>query len=179
MSAGNLPGRGHYADNVNLCLDFILTHCDQSGLIVADRHHGLMYGHGFATLFLAEIYGMTADDRLRDKLAKATTLLQQSQNSEGGWRYQPISYDADISVTITAIMALRAARDAGIKVDRRAIESAIAYVRQCQNADGGFSYMPNQGNDSAFARSPPPAWRFFITPRLRRPRPQKGLDLSR
>ena len=34
--------------------------------------HGPMYGHGFATLFLAEVYGMTPRSDIREKLAKAT-----------------------------------------------------------------------------------------------------------
>jgi prenyltransferase beta subunit len=152
MSAGNLPGRGKYGRNVERCLEFILNNCEESGLIASQRTHGLMYGHGFATLFLGEIYGMTADDRVREKLTKAVNLLHRTQNPEGGWRYQPIPYDADISVTITSIMALRAARDGGIKVDRRTVAAATQYVRHCQNPDGGFSYMPNQ-NDSGFARS--------------------------
>ncbi len=38
-------------------------------------------------------------------------------------------------------MALRAARQAGIAVPYRTIKKAIAFVRQLQNPDGGFSYM--------------------------------------
>jgi hypothetical protein len=79
-----------------------------------------------------------------------------SQNDEGGWRYQPVPSQADISVTICQIMALRAARDAGIKVEKEVIDQAIVYVRKCQNDDGGFSYMANQnsrGTGSGFART--------------------------
>ena len=52
-------------------------------------------------------------------------------------------------------VALRAARDAGIKVEKDVIDKAIVYVRQCQNPDGGFSYMltPGGGGGSAFPRS--------------------------
>jgi hypothetical protein len=50
-------------------------------------------------------------------------------------------------------MALRAARDAGIKVEKEVIDRAVGYVRRCQNADGGFSYMAGQGSGSAFPRS--------------------------
>src|SRR5690606_22490003 len=86
---------------------------------------------------------------------KAVRLLHRSQNPEGGWRYMPVPYDADISVTICSVMGLRAARDAGIKVEKEVIDKAIAYVRSCRNTDGGFSYMARMGGGggSAFERS--------------------------
>jgi prenyltransferase beta subunit len=153
MSAGNLPGRGKYGENVSRCLDFVLANCQESGLIASDASHGSMYGHGFATLFLGEIYGMTHDENVKEKLQKAVRLIQKTQNREGGWRYTPVPADADISVTITEIMGLRAARDAGIKVEKEVIDMAVKYVRRCQNPDGGFSYMAGQGSGSAFPRS--------------------------
>jgi prenyltransferase beta subunit len=131
----------------------VLAASQESGLIAADNSHGPMYGHGFATLFLGEVYGMNGDDDVKEKLQKAVRLIQKTQNREGGWRYQPVPYDADISVTITEIMALRAARDAGIKVEKEVVDKAIGYVKKCQCGDGGFSYVAGQGSGSGFARS--------------------------
>ncbi len=155
MQAGNLPGRGKYGDNVQRAVDYILNCSQESGLLASEASHGVMYSHGFATLFLAEVYGMTGDEQVKEKLQKAVRLIQKTQNREGGWRYMPVPYDADISVTICQVMALRAARDAGIKVEKDVIDKAIQYVRQCQNGDGGFSYMltPGGGGGSAFPRS--------------------------
>jgi prenyltransferase beta subunit len=51
------------------------------------------------------------------------------------------------------VMALRAARDAGIKVEATVIQNAIAYVKRCQNGDGGFSYQANGNQGSGFART--------------------------
>ena len=47
---------------------------------------------------------------LRATLKRAVDLIVASQNSKGGWRYYPESTDADISVTICQIMALRGAQ---------------------------------------------------------------------
>ena len=152
MSHGDLPGRGVYGEQVSNALDFVLNHQHENGLLAADTSHGPMYGHGFATLFLAEIYGQTGDTRVREALVKAVRLIVGSQNDEGGWRYQPVPEDADISVTVCQVKALRAARNAGIKVPKETIDQAISYVRRCQNPDGGFRYMLNSGN-SAFPRS--------------------------
>src|SRR5204862_3221519 len=147
--------RGKYGDNVDRALDFVLSCCQESGLIATDSGRGPMYGHGFATLFLGEVFGMTGDDRVKEKLQRAVRLIERCQNAEGGWRYMPVPFDADISVTICQVMALRAARDAGIKVDADVIAKSIKYVRDCQNPDGGFSYMAGRGGKgpSGFARS--------------------------
>jgi len=155
MQDGNLPNRGKYGANVKRALDFVLSKCQPSGLIASDATHGPMYGHGFATLFLGEVYGMTQDENVKEPLQRAVRLIQSTQNPEGGWRYQPAPLDADISVTICQVMALRAARDAGLKVEKSVIDKSIQYVRNCQNTDGGFSYMANNGGGggSGFARS--------------------------
>jgi len=154
MSSGSTPGRGPYGRNVARTLDFVLDHAMENGFITVEgaTSHGPMYGHGFATLFLAECYGMTPRGDLRDKLAKAVQLIVQTQNKDGGWRYQPIPRDADLSVTICQVMALRAARNAGIHVPAETIRRTIGYVKRSQNADGGFMYMI-QGGASEFPRS--------------------------
>jgi hypothetical protein len=157
MEAGNLPGRGKYGENVRRALGFVLSCCQESGLIVGEDSQSPMYGHGFATLFLGEVYGMTRDETIKEKLQKAISLIERSQShqpgNEGGWRYQPVPYDADISVTICQVMALRAARDAGIFVHPSVVDSAIKYVQKCQNGDGGFNYMAQEGGASALGRS--------------------------
>lgn len=152
MSEGSMPGRGRFSPQVERCLDFVLSHASESGLIAAETSHGPMYGHGFATLFLAEIYGMSPKPEVREAVRRSVRLIVSTQNQEGGWRYQPVRADADISVTVCQIMALRAARNAGIYVDKQVIDKATQYVEQSQNPDGGFRYMLNSGG-SAFARS--------------------------
>lgn len=145
MAAGNLPGRGKYGENVKRAVEFMLRNSQESGLLAADNSHGVMYSHGFAMLFLGEVYGMTGDEAVKEKLQKAVRLTQKTQNPQGGWRYLPVPYDADISVTITQVMGLRAARDAGIKVEKEVVDKAVGYVRMCHNKDGGFSYVAGQG----------------------------------
>ena len=154
MSAGSTPGRGPHGHEVNKCVDFVLEHTQDSGFITVEgaASHGPMYGHGFATLFLAEAYGMTMRTDIREKLGNAIDLIVKTQNNEGGWRYQPQRRDADISVTICQVMALRAARNAGLYVPHETIDRCIDYVKRSQNSDGGFMYMI-QGGQSAFPRS--------------------------
>lgn len=149
MADGNIPGRGRYGEQVSKALEYVLANKSESGLLAAESTTGPMYGHGFATLFLGEVYGMNPNDsRVRDVLVRAIDLIVNSQNDEGGWRYNPVPYDADVSVTICEVMALRSARNAGIKIPKETIDRAVRYVRDCQNADGGFRYMRQPGTSA-------------------------------
>ena len=148
MADGNMPDEGPYGKQVAKALDFIIKNAQESGLLTT----GDMYGQGFATLFLAEVYGTTQRQDVKEKLQKAVLLLKNCQNPQGGWRYQPAPNDADISVTICEVMALRAARNAGIKVPKTVIDKALDYVHKSQCPDGGFMYTLGSGG-SAFPRS--------------------------
>ncbi|NQU21199.1 MAG: terpene cyclase/mutase family protein [Candidatus Nealsonbacteria bacterium] len=154
MTGGSTPGRGPHGAEVSRALNYILLNTQQGGFIEARgaASHGPMYGHGFATLFLAECYGMSSRPELREKLSKAVRLIVNSQNREGGWRYQPQRVEGDISVTICQVMALRAARNAGIGVPSETVDRCISYVKKSRNADGGFMYQLT-GGESEFARS--------------------------
>ena len=87
-----------------------------------------MYSHAFACLFLAEIFGMTHRADMRQKLQLATNLTVDAQNIHGSWRYEPNSPESDMSITVCQIMALRAARNIGIKVPKSTIDRAYNYV---------------------------------------------------
>ncbi len=154
MANGSTPGRGPYGIQVEKALAYVLDNTSPSGFISVPNAatHGPMYSHGFGCLFLAEAYGMTHRPEIREKLEKSVRLIVDTQNGEGGWRYQPVRNDADLSVTICQINALRAARNAGIYVPKDTVEACIRYVKQAQNPDGGFKYML-QGGGSAFPRS--------------------------
>ncbi len=175
LADGHMPGRGKYGDVVSKGVDYVLAHCTQSGLIAANTSHGPMYGHGFATLLLGEVYGMTGDERVREPLLKAVKLIVNTQNAEGGWRYQPWPQDADLSVTICQVMALRSARNAGISVPKITIDRAIEYTHKSQNTDGGFRYMLNSGG-SAFPRSAAGVAALYYAGEYEGPVIEKGLD---
>lgn len=154
MGNGSSPGRGPYGAQIDKALVYVMNCTAPSGFISVPNAgtHGPMYSHGFGALFLAEAYGMSRRPELREKLTNAIRLIIDTQNGEGGWRYQPVRADADISVTICQINALRAARNAGIFVPKETVDNCIRYVKLTQNADGGFRYMSQPGA-SAFPRS--------------------------
>lgn len=155
LASGSTPGRGPYGEHVDRCISYLVDNASDSGFINAPAasSYGPMYGHGFATLFLAEVYGMSQRDDLRPTVARAVRLILETQNESGGWRYQAERSQADISVTVCQVMALRAARNSGIHVPTETIDRAISYVKRSQNADGGFMYRLSEGGESGFSRS--------------------------
>ncbi len=157
LASGSTPGRGPYGEQVSRTLDYVLSCSQTSGFITEpgspDRYHGPMYGHGFATLFLAEAYGTTPRDDVGDALRRAVRLIVDTQNDRGGWRYNPRVETADISVTVCQAMALRAARNAGISVPKETIDRIVSYIEQMQNNDGGFKYQMLRASRSDFPRS--------------------------
>ncbi|MFH5805831.1 prenyltransferase/squalene oxidase repeat-containing protein [Alienimonas sp. DA493] len=163
-SGGSVPTGGPHADNAAAAARFLLDSQQPDGLFFAADSpdtppDGSMYGHGFATLYLCEILGELTEPRFdpdaaRAALVRAVRRITDSQNAAGGWRYVPTSADADISVTVCQIAALRSARDAGLDVPDGVVPAAIAYVRSCRNpADGGFFYQADRREGSRFARS--------------------------
>ncbi|MFQ9833947.1 MAG: hypothetical protein ACLRZQ_04475 [Akkermansia muciniphila] len=66
---------GPYATMVRRCVDYILSRQNKVSGYIGDS----MYNHGFATLALAEAYGMVRDDRIGPALRKAVTLTLTAQ----------------------------------------------------------------------------------------------------
>lgn len=158
FSAGHVPGDKQFGPLLERGLQHVLTQQAPNGSFSADR--AMMYGHGITTLLLAETSGMSKQDKpVRAALEKAVTLILRAQAVEkpdihaGGWRYQPHSADSDLSVTVWQITALKAASEVGVAVPRRAMERALAYIKRCEHARGGFGYqpggLPNQSRTAA------------------------------
>jgi len=126
LAGGNLPGRGPYGENIERGLEFILASVQEDGYIT--RHRTRMYSHAFATLFLAEVYGTTHREDVKYKLQKAVDFIVKSQNREGGWRYEPYAIESDMSIVVCQVLALRAARNIGIRVPRSTVDRAARYV---------------------------------------------------
>jgi hypothetical protein len=178
VSGGSLPKRGPYGVQVALALDYVLANAQESGFICAPGYesHGPMYGHGFATLFLAECLGSSSRPEIREKLAKAVKLLVNTQNPQGGWRYKPERMEGDLSVTISEVMALRAARNAGVHVPKETVERSVDYIKKSQNPDGGFVYMLSERGPSQFPRSAAAVAGLFSAGIYEGPEIVKGLD---
>ena len=150
MAHGEMPGRGKYKETLERAIDYILKQSQENGLIARPGSQP-MYDHGFATLALAEAYGMSKRKDLEVALLRAVRLIERVQNMRGGWRYQPRPADDDVTVTGCQLMALRAARNAGVNVQSLVVRRGVDYIKSCVCADGGFAYQP--GGSSGKART--------------------------
>ncbi len=170
-SAGITPATPS-ADGVaaSKALDFVL----QSDRQDKDGYYGnkdgsRMYGHGIISLMLTEMVGMGAtaeqDELIEKRCQAAIDLILSAQKQRkpsqyaGGWRYTPNSNDADLSVSVWQLMALRSAKNDGLKVPASAIEEAVVYLQRSYTsrldssgkpADpmAGFSYLPDNNSPS-------------------------------
>lgn len=155
LSTGAVPGRGTRGRIVARGIDFVLTHAQWNGLVsngAQTSGNGPMYEHAMSTLMLAEAWGAYERPGLRDALERAVQLIISSQNDQGGWRYEPRPADADVSVTVMQLVALRGAKNAGINVPRRVFDGAVRYVRSCAKPSGGFLYQHGVGEEG-YART--------------------------
>jgi hypothetical protein len=149
LAHGDDPNYGPFSVPIRHGLDFILKQMNkQTGYIGRT-----MYNHGFGTLALAEAYGAVDDPRLGPALEQAVRLILKSQqrNPLGAWRYSPESDDADTTVSGAEMVALFAARNAGIAVPQEAIQKGLKFFLTCQTSDGGFGYT--SGNSPNAART--------------------------
>src|SRR5688500_2868855 len=138
LAHGDDPNNGPYALQIKRGLDFVLKQQNQTTGYIGRS----MYNHGFAALALAEAYGHVYDDRLGPALEKSIRLITSSQarNPLSAWRYSPESVDADTTVSGAQMVALFAARNAGLAVPEEAIQKGLGFFLKCQTAEGGFGY---------------------------------------
>jgi len=156
LAHGVFPGQGSagfvmkngrkisYCDVLEKALEYVMSRVSAAnGFISANGSR--MYSHAFATLFLAEVYGTGSyrdAEKVRRSLKNAIRLIVNAQNAEGGWRYRPGAQDSDMSITVCQVMALRAARNAGVEVPLGTIQRAVNYVKKSfVPGVGAFTYQ--------------------------------------
>jgi hypothetical protein len=147
LGHGDDPNYGPYSQSIRRGINFILKQQNaKTGYIGRS-----MYNHGFATLALAETYGALEDDRIGPALQNAVNLIisSQSRNPFNAWRYSPESTDADTTVSGAQIVALFAARNAGLSIPEDAIQKGMKYFITCQTPEGGFGYTSASGPNAA------------------------------
>ncbi len=174
MSEGSTDGRGRHGLAVKRALSFLL------GLIENRKPNGRwhegyfwyaqdgssrMHGQGFATLALASALGTSTGKRatqIRRALVKAVKCIEQSQTATGGFGYEPMpAGEHEGSVTVAVAQGLRAARDAGVVVDRSVITKGLFYLKKSQKSDGSFQYSLHQ-DQSSYALTAAALSSFFL-----------------
>lgn len=143
LARGDDPVNGPYANHIRKGLDYIISKQDTDTGYIGTS----MYNHAFATLALAECYGMVQHPQLATSLSKAVelTLSAQKRNRFHAWRYTPSSSDADTTVAGCQIVSLLAARNAGIPIPQEAIRKGLGYITNNRHSDGSYGYTSTSG----------------------------------
>jgi hypothetical protein len=150
LGSGSTATRGPRAPAIRKAADFTLRVARPSGLLATPAEDGRsMHGHGFAMLFLAEVFGNEEDERrqrwIHEVLTRAVRITERSQSRAGGWLYSPDQDSDEGSVTVTQIQGLRACKNAGIFVNPTTIRQAVTYIERSANPDGGIRYSLSEG----------------------------------
>ncbi len=143
LAHGDDPVHGPYAEAIRKGIDYILSNQKERNGYIGNS----MYNHGFATLALAEAYGMVGHPDLAEALESAVQLIltAQARNPANAWRYSPESRDADTTVSGCQLVALLGARNAGIGVPEEAIRKGLAFMARCRDEDGSYGYTSAGG----------------------------------
>ena len=166
LMEGSTIREGRYSKNIRMATDWLMERSmkgnNRDGLIGNPDHPTetgrYMYGHGFATLFLACVYGEEEEkerrERLKDILTRAVKYIGNAQSTQGGWFYTSAKdgHDQDEgSVTVTQMQALRACRDAGISVPNSVVKKGYDYLKNSTTVNGGIVYSLGRGGGGAAA----------------------------
>src|ERR1700722_18294275 len=99
LMEGSTVKDGKYAAHIRKAVDYLMDKSQDAnqrdGLIgdttIPSESARYMYGHGFATLFLASVYGDETDQKkraqLKDILTRAVKYIGNPQSTQGGWFY--------------------------------------------------------------------------------------------
>lgn len=143
LAHGEDPNHGQFTKTIRKGIDYILAQQDEANGYIGSS----MYNHAFATKALAESYGVVDNPKIAPALKKAVDLIlsAQKRNRYGAWRYTPSSTDADTTVTGCCMVALFAARNAGLAIPDDAIKKGLAFLAKCRSTDGSVGYTSTFG----------------------------------
>jgi hypothetical protein len=136
LSAGHLPDRGKYGENVRRALDYIIANAKPSGLLNISNQD--MYNHGLSVFVLTQAYGISPDRRVGEALDKGIKLICDVQCEDGGWDYKAVRLQRghDLSLAVMQAKALRGAMDIGLDIPPNVVELAVRSVRNYYKVTG-------------------------------------------
>jgi hypothetical protein len=159
MAAGHLPGRSEYGEHVRKGILYLAGVAEKEKGYFGNEGKGRMYAHGICSLALSEAYGMMPTEeenrRVKDALEAANRVTfgaqvtdKRKQKDYGGWRYDPRPTDADLSVTVWLVLALRSSQNAQLPIPEEVMTRAMGYVRATwEKGKNSYSYQP--GNNQS------------------------------
>lgn len=138
---GETPATGAHRPTVDRAVQYLLANQDPSGRIGTEDGNYL-YNHAIATIALLEAFAMTNDPKIELACAAALDYLRAAQNRRGGWGYRADEPEgeADPSVSVWALMALRLGRAGKFPGSALSLLRANAWLDELTNEQGEVGY---------------------------------------
>ncbi len=156
LGDGNTFEVGPYRKNVTHGIKWLTEQQDEdSGLLGKKIGHGFIYDHAIASLALCEAYYLGGKNPLIGKTAQnAINFITRARNPYGAWRYEfPPNGENDTSVTGWMVLALRSAKEAGLKIDKAAFTGAMSWFDEVTDpATGRVGYTEIGSHSSRIQR---------------------------
>jgi Ca-activated chloride channel family protein len=151
LAAGHTEKTGKHKIAVMKAIDYLISKQNRSGAVGENSgkpKSGSGYNHAIAGLALSEAYGMARVRKTGVAAQKAVNYSTNVHQKEySGWRYAP-EQDADMAVTGWFISQLKSAKIAGLKVDGKGFQGAIAFLDSVTKSagleTGRVSYQPGR-----------------------------------
>jgi hypothetical protein len=140
---------GQFKVTVNKALQWLKHQQGADGGVGYDPGHAeSIYNHAIATMALCESYAVSRDFTLKRYAEQAVKFLIDAQNPGLGWKYGIRSGRNDTSVTGWGVLALKAAKTAGIQVPEGAFEGAKTWFARATDSEGNVGYETPGGGSS-------------------------------
>lgn len=144
LGAGQTHEEGEHRETVTRGIYYLMSRMRATPR-GGDLSEGTMYGHGVATLALAEALGMTGDRMLVPYVRDGVRFSETAQDlNGGGWRYLP-GQPGDTTVTAWQLAALKSAALAGVAVPSPTLDGICRFLDRVQVRNGeGYGYLAPQ-----------------------------------
>jgi hypothetical protein len=151
LGDGHTHRTGTFKTTVKRGLDWLVSQQQGDGSFGSRTAESWVYNHAIATTAVCEAYAITRDPALKEPARRAVDFIRQAQNPGLGWKYNAQDGRSDTSVTGWMVMALCAARNAGLEVEQSILDGAINWFNRATNTAGKCGYM-RPGDDGSVIR---------------------------
>ncbi|MEQ8763016.1 MAG: tetratricopeptide repeat protein [Planctomycetota bacterium] len=152
LGTGNSTTTGPYKANVRNAVTYLKRIQDRDTGFFGDKvGQRFLYNHALASLAMVEAYHLSGRHPLLEKTAQgAVNYILRSRNPYKAWRYDsPPNGENDTAVTGWMVLVLIQAKEAGLAIDKSALDGALMWLDEMTNPETGRTGYITKGGYSA------------------------------
>jgi hypothetical protein len=140
LGNGQTHQKGEFKATVRKGFRFLKSEQGTDGRFGPNEGESWFYNHAIALAAICEAYAITKDSKMKAMAQSALTYGLDAQNPGYGWKYEPKGGKNDTSVTGWMVMALKAAKTAGLEVPKQSFEDARKWFDRVTASNGRCGY---------------------------------------